>query len=134
MELFRGLTRQCLLRGHSCPSALHILTIRAEEPRRWIVRVRVENRVETPAMAFVRHGRQELDATPEIARPEIGGPDVVRRIAIVREPVDARMLEKAPHDRPHANSLRASGHSGREGADTTHHEIDLDAVLRRAIE
>ena len=53
----------------------------------------------------VGHFDQHLDPAPKIPRTQVGRTDEVLGVAVVREAIDARMLEKTSNDRHHANVL-----------------------------
>src|SRR5262249_46230167 len=90
------------------------------------------------------HGRienraQDLDSAVEVPRHHIGGRDVdrglrMRQAVAGAEAIDAAVLEEPPHDRFYADILGHVWNARPQAADTTHHEIDRDARIRRLIE
>ncbi len=85
------------------------------------------------------HGRlldweQDFDPPIQVARHQIGAAHVKRRIAIVVEVVDARMLQEAADDTHHLDIIADSGDARTQAANTANDQIDLHARLGRHIE
>ena len=84
--------------------------------------------------ALVLHREQDLDPTVEVARHEVGAAEDDLVVAAVAEPVDAAVLEEPAHHALLGDVLAHPGHARPQAAHAAHHELDLHAGLRRAVQ
>src|SRR5262245_38443904 len=81
----------------------------------------------------------DLDPPVEVARHQVGGSDIDRRLAMrqavaTAEAEDAAVLEEAANDGFHADIVRQSFDPRTQAADAAHDEVDLDARPRSLVE
>lgn len=73
----------------------------------------------------------DLHAAVEVARHEIGGRDIILRIFIAPELINAAMLQKAPDDAGDIDILRFTGYTRQDAADAANDELNLYACAGR---
>src|SRR5262249_33917273 len=84
--------------------------------------------------ALVLDGEHRLHPPVEVARHQVGAPQVDLLAAPVAEVEDAVVLQEAPDDADDADVLRESGYAGAEDTHLTHDQVDLHAFARRPVE
>ena len=111
------------------------MRVGAQFPRQGVVlAVDVEDALEPVDQLLVGDGRQRFDSAVEVARHEVGRPDVVLAPPALAEAVDPGVFEVAAHDRTHGDGLGQAGYTGPQAAHAAHDEVDLRPRLRRPVE
>ena len=86
------------------------------------------------AQPSVAHRPGDFDAPQHVARHPVGARKVEPFVVFAGAEAKvqhARVLEKAPNHRAHADAFGVAGHTGGEHARAAHDEVDVDAGLRR---
>src|SRR3989441_825612 len=93
-----------------------------------------EDAIEARARGGVAHRDGHLNPAAQIARPPVGGPDVIVGGTPVLEVIDARVLQEAAEDARDPDTLRQAGYAGAQHADAAHHQLDARAGLRGTVQ
>src|SRR6185436_7400693 len=94
----------------------------------------LDDLVDSRAVTRAVNGREQFHAATKIPGSCIGRTYEVLGSTVIREDVDASMLEKSPQHAHHANSIRHTGKPWTESTQSSHHELHVDASLRCAIQ